>query len=89
MRYNLETMLPLGAFEHYGNRHIKLYGGGGSWNPIEIVENTVSSVGDVIGDVAQGIGDAGSDINEFVKEEIPGWLDTPNYCCSCGNYRLC
>jgi hypothetical protein len=32
MRYNLETMLPLGAFEHCGNRHIKLYGGGGSWN---------------------------------------------------------
>jgi hypothetical protein len=43
MRYNLETMLPLGAFEHYGNRHIKLYGGGGSWNPVEIIENTVSS----------------------------------------------
>jgi hypothetical protein len=77
MRYNLETMLPLGAFEHYGNRHIKLYGGGGSWNPIEIVENTVSSVGDVIGDVAQGIGDAGSDINEFVKEEIPGGWTLP------------
>jgi hypothetical protein len=77
MRYNLETMLPLGAFEHCGNRHIKLYGGGGSWNPVEIIENTVSSVGDVVGDVAQGIGDAGSDINEFVKEEIPGGWTLP------------
>jgi hypothetical protein len=70
-------MLPLGAFEHCGNRHIKLYGGGGSWNPIEIIENTVSSVGDVVGDVAQSIGDAGSDINEFVKEEIPGGWTLP------------
>ena len=64
MRYNLETMLPLGAFEHCGNRHIKLYGGGGSWNPVEIVENAFSSAGDVL-----------ADVDEFVNDEIPGgWV---------------
>jgi len=71
MRYNLETMLPLGAFEHCGNRHIKLYGSS-SWNPIEIIENTVSSVGDVIGDVAQSVGEFGADVDEFVNDTIPG-----------------
>lgn len=64
MRYNLETMLPLGAFEHCGNRHIKLYGGGGSWNPVEIVENAFSSVGDAL-----------ADVDEFVNDEVPGgWV---------------
>ena len=76
MRYNLETMLPLGAFEHYGNRHIKLYGGGGSWNPVEIIENTVSSVGDVVSDVVQGAGDVLADVDEFVGDTIPGGWTT-------------
>lgn len=75
MRYNLETMLPLGAFEHCGNRHIKLYGGGGSWNPVEIIENTVSSVGDVVGDVVQGAGNVLAEVDDFVNDEIPGgWI---------------
>lgn len=76
MRYNLETMLPLGAFEHYGNRHIKLYGGGGSWNPVEIIENTVSSVGDAVSDVVQGAGDVLADVDEFVGDTIPGGWTT-------------
>lgn len=42
MRYGLDSTLPLGAFEHCGNRHIKLYGGGGGWNPIPSVTNAVS-----------------------------------------------
>ena len=75
MRYNLETMLPLGAFEHYGNRHIKLYGGGGSWNPVEIIENTVSSVGDAVSDVVQGTGNVLAEVDDFVNDEIPGgWI---------------
>lgn len=75
MRYNLETMLPLGAFEHYGNRHIKLYGGGGSWNPVEIVENAVSSVGDAVSDVVQGTGNVLAEVDDFVNDEIPGgWI---------------
>lgn len=76
MRYNLETMLPLGAFEHCGNRHIKLYGGGGSWNPVTIVENAVSSVGDVVSDVVQGAGDVLADVDEFVGDTIPGGWTT-------------
>ena len=76
MRYNLETMLPLGAFEHCGNRHIKLYGGGGSWNPVEIVENAVSSVGDAVSDVVQGAGDVLADVDEFVGDTIPGGWTT-------------
>jgi hypothetical protein len=69
-------MLPLGAFEHYGNRHIKLYGGGGSWNPVEIVENAVSSVGDAVSDVVQGAGDVLADVDEFVGDTIPGGWTT-------------
>lgn len=76
MRYNLETMLPLGAFEHCGNRHIKLYGGGGSWNPVTIVENAVSSVSDVVSDVVQGAGDVLADVDEFVGDTIPGGWTT-------------
>jgi hypothetical protein len=68
-------MLPLGAFEHCGNRHIKLYNGGGSWNPVEIIENTVSSVGDVVSDVVQGAGNVLAEVDDFVNDEIPGgWI---------------
>ena len=76
MRYHLETMLPLGAFEHCGNRHIKLYGGGGSWNPVTIIENAVSSVGDVVSDVVQGAGDVLADVDDFVGDTIPGGWTT-------------
>lgn len=77
MRYNLETMLPLGAFEHCGNRHIKLYGGGGSWNPIEIVSNAFESVGDVLADIDPGpaIGSGLAEVDDFVNDVIPGgWV---------------
>jgi hypothetical protein len=68
-------MLPLGAFEHYGNRHIKLYGGGGSWNPVEIIENAASSVGDAVSDVVQGTGNVLAEVDDFVNDEIPGgWI---------------
>ena len=48
MRYNLETMLPLGAFEHCGDRRIKLYGGVGSGtlptaNPASAVKATIQA----------------------------------------------
>lgn len=62
MRYGLESYLPLGAFEHCGNRHIKLYGGGGSWNPVTIVSNAVSSVGDAVSSATQAVGKAASDV---------------------------
>lgn len=72
MRYTLDSMLPIGAFEHCGNRHIKLYGGGGSWNPVTIVEDAVTSVGDAVAPVVEGISDAGVAIDEGVNDAVPG-----------------
>jgi hypothetical protein len=42
--------LPTGAFEHIGDRKIKPQGGGGSWNPVEIAKDTVSSTVDFVQD---------------------------------------
>ena len=42
--------LPSGAFEHIGDRKIKLQGGGGSWNPSEVVSDGASSVADFVQD---------------------------------------
>jgi len=53
-------MLPTGAFERHGNRHIKLHGGGGI--PI------VSDVVDVVGDVVEGVGDLGQDVIDVVDD---------------------
>ena len=73
-RYTLDSVLPLGAFEHIGDRRIKLYGGGGSWNPVNIVEDAVSSVSDALASVDPGpaIGDAGVAIDQGVNDVIPG-----------------
>lgn len=54
MRYTLDSFLPLGAFEHCGNRQIKLHGGGGGGiggflaaiDPIEAVKNVANSTAD-------------------------------------------
>ena len=57
MRFNNRTCallgipdLPFGAFEHIGNGKIKPQGGGGSWNPVEIVQDTGSSAVDFVQD---------------------------------------
>lgn len=57
MRFNNRTCallgipdLPLGAFEHIGNGKIKPQGGGGSWNPTTVAEDTVSSTVDFVQD---------------------------------------
>lgn len=62
MRFNNRTCallgipdLPFGAFEHIGNGRIKPQGGGGSWNPVEVAEDTVSSVTDVVEDTVSGV----------------------------------
>lgn len=49
-------------------------GGGGSWNPVEIVENAVSSAGDMLASIDPGpaIGDAGVAIDEAVNDTVPG-----------------
>ena len=71
MRYNAHYgELPLGAFEHCGNRHIKLHGGGG----IPIVSDVVEAVGDVVEDVGSFVGDTvegiGDTIGAFVEDQI-------------------
>jgi len=74
MRYTLDSVLPIGAFEHIGDRRIKLYGGGGSWNPVNIIEDAVSSVSDALASIDPGpaIGDAGVAIDQGVNDVIPG-----------------
>lgn len=42
--------LPMGAFEHIGDKKIKPQGGGGSWNPSEIVSDAGSSAVDFVQD---------------------------------------
>jgi hypothetical protein len=69
MRYTLDSFLPLGAFEHCGNRHIKLHGGGGGGiggflaaiDPIEAVKN-----------VANSTADAGFEAVDWTSEN--GWM---------------
>jgi len=54
MRYTLDSFLPLGAFEHCGNRQIKLHGGGGGGiggflaeiDPVEAFKGVANSTAD-------------------------------------------
>lgn len=55
--------LPSGAFQHCGDRKIKLQGGGGGF------------IDDVVDAVVDPVKDAGSWIDDKVREEVPaGWL---------------
>jgi hypothetical protein len=65
-------MLPIGAFEHCGDRRIKLYGGGGSWNPVTIIEDAVTSVGDAVAPIVEGVSDVGVSIDKGVNDAVPG-----------------
>jgi hypothetical protein len=55
MRYGLDSFLPEGAFEHYGDRRIRLYGGGGGI--VGAVSKAVSDVGNAIATVGKQVGD--------------------------------
>lgn len=54
-------------------------GRGGSWNPVEIIENAVSSTGDLLASVDPGpaIGGALAEVDDFVNDEIPGGWALP------------
>jgi hypothetical protein len=70
-------MLPLGAFEHCGDKRIKPQGGGGFIGDIvggavDIVGDVVGGVGDVVSDAVDVVKDAGSWVDDKVNEEIPG-----------------
>lgn len=70
MRYGLDSFLPIGAFEHCGDRRIRLHGGGGGivsavTNPISSALGTDGGGGGVLGAVSsatQAVGKAVSDI---------------------------
>jgi hypothetical protein len=70
-------MLPINAFSPRGGRSpfnhgMTLEGGGGSWNPVEIVENAVSSTGDVFASIDPGpaISDVGVAIDENITQPV-------------------
>lgn len=75
--------LPIGAFEHIGDRKIKPQGGGG--NPISAITDPISkaigtdgSGGGILGaveDVGQSIGSGLAEVDKFVGREVPGgWV---------------
>jgi len=84
MRYTLDSMLPMGAFEHYGNGRIKLYGGGGGGIPVvsDIVnvvsdtfdkaDNWTEQVGEDLSKIDPGpaIGDIGETFDKEVLQNV-------------------
>ena len=78
MRYSLDSTLPINAFSPRAkgpfNRGMTLEGGGGSWNPVNIVSDAVSSVSDVLAKIDPGpaIGNVGAQLDKGVRDVIPG-----------------
>jgi hypothetical protein len=67
MRYHAHFgELPLGAFEHCGDKKIKPQGGGG----IPIVSDVVDIGGDIVEDVGGFVGDAVEDVGGFVGDTV-------------------
>ena len=64
MRYTLDSMLPMGAFEHYGDGKIKLYGGGGGGG-IPVVSNIVNAVSDVFDKADNWTEQVGEDLSKI------------------------
>jgi hypothetical protein len=73
MRYNLESTLPIHAFQPLGGRHnpfkqrMTLEGGGGG---------IISSIGNAIGSAVEGVGSALASVDDFVGDTIPGGWST-------------
>jgi hypothetical protein len=85
MRYNLESTLPIHAFQPLGGRHnpfkqrMTLEGGGGIPIVSDVADafsGAVQSVGDFIGGAAEGVGDALASVDDFVGDTIPGGWGT-------------
>jgi ElaB/YqjD/DUF883 family membrane-anchored ribosome-binding protein len=74
MRYNLESTLPINAFQPLGGRHspfkhgMTLEGGGGG--------GIVSGIGDAISGVVEGVGDALAGVDKAVGDTVPGGWGT-------------
>lgn len=82
MRYNLESLLPINAFQPRGRSPFAYGmtlegGGGGGFNPIQAISDAVSGVGDALASIDPGpaIGDVGASIDKGVNDVIPGgWM---------------
>ena len=66
-------MLPVGAFEHCGDRRIRLHGGGGI--PIvsdvfEIAEDIAGGAADIVDDAVSTVGDVVEDVGDFVGDTV-------------------
>lgn len=63
MRYTLDSMLPLGAFEHCGNGKIRLHGG-----VAEAIGGVFEDVGEAVGDVVSDVGKAVESVTQTVSQ---------------------
>lgn len=84
-------MLPLGAFEHYGDRRIRLHGGGGipivddvldaaedlKDTAVDIVDGGATAVGDAVSGVGNVVGDVLDKAVTAVDNTITAALDDP------------
>jgi hypothetical protein len=84
MRYNLESTLPIHAFQPLGGRHNPFKqrmtlegGGGGIVSSIgDAIGGAVQGIGDAIGGAAEGVGSALASVDDFVGDTIPGGWGT-------------
>ena len=82
MRYTLDSMLPLGAFQPRGGVFAKgmpLHGGGGFVGDIvDSVGDVFEGAGDIVGDVFEGAGDVLGSVVDVVEDVGQGTLDVIN-----------
>lgn len=72
MRYGLDSFLPEGSFEHCGNRHIRLYGGGGGIisSVGKAVSGAVSAVGKAVSNVGNAVATVGKQVGDVVVNDV-------------------
>ena len=84
MRYNLESTLPIHAFQPLGGRHSPFKqrmtlegGGGGIISSIgDAIGGAVEGIGDAISGVVEGAGDVLADVDKAVGDTVPGGWGT-------------
>ena len=84
MRYNLESTLPIYAFQPLGGRHspfkqrMRLEGGGGGIIESigDAIGGAVEGIGDAISGVVEGAGDVLADVDKAVGDTVPGGWGT-------------
>ena len=83
MRYNLESTLPIHAFQPlvrhspFKQRMTLEGGGGGIIESIgDAIGGAVEGIGDAIGGIAEGAGDVLASVDDFVGDTVPGGWGT-------------